>query len=286
MAPHTTMGVGGPARLFVEVNAPEALAAVLGFLREAGVAWMMLGGGSNTLFDDGGYAGAVVHLGREFRTVEEVAGEESVIRAGAGATLGAILSFARRRDWTGLEFCVGIPGTLGGALAGNAGAGGLDVCSLADSVEVLTEEGADSGAIEILRRGEFEFSYRASFLRDRVIVAATLRLAPGEPEQIKARTDEHLSKRWEQPVGERTSGCMFKNPPDDFAGRVIDRCGLKGLAVGGVRVSETHANFMVNSGAATAAEVRSLMDEVRRRVAQETGIELESEVRWVGSPPA
>jgi UDP-N-acetylmuramate dehydrogenase len=234
----------------------------------------MLGGGSNTLFTDAGFRGAVVRLTGEFRSIES-GPEPETIRAGAGAVLGAVMKFAQRHNLAGLEFGVGIPGCLGGALAGNAGAGGEDICSLADSVDVLD----DKGAIVRLKRGEFSYGYRDSELRARVILGAVLHLCPDTPANIKARIDRHLSKRWEQPVGERSSGCMFKNPPGDFAGRLIDAAGLKGVRVGGVRVSEKHANFMVNDGSAQSAEIERLMGLVRDTVRERTGIDLEPEVR-------
>lgn len=276
---HTSMGVGGPADWFIEIGKKASLHPVLEALDEAGIRKLMLGGGSNTLFSEAGFRGAVIHLEGEFRTIELGPGPE-VIRAGAAANLGAVMKFAQRQGLGGIEFGVGIPGSLGGALAGNAGAGGEDICSLVESVQVL---GA-GGVFEQLRRGEFAYSYRDSELRGRVILGASLKLCPAAPEAIKAVMERHLSKRWEQPVGERSSGCMFRNPDGGYAGKLIEEAGLKGLRIGGVRVSEKHANFMVNDGTARAEEIESLMNRVRERVRESTGIELEVEVRLV--PPA
>lgn len=277
LAPHTSMGVGGPARWFIEVEERGALAHLLALLGEAGVAWTMLGGGSNTLFEDRGFEGAVVHLGKGFRFIEADPAQPELIHTGSGALLSAAMNFAKRRGLSGLEFGAGIPGTLGGALAGNSGAGGADICSLAESVEVLDEDGAE----RTLARGEFGFSYRKSGLAGRIILAARLRLAPASREEIETAIQAHLAKRMEQPIGDRSSGCMFKNPPGEYAGRLIDAAGLKGLQVGGISVSNTHANFMINEGGGTAQEIRQLMEEVRRRVQEESGFELEAEVRWV-----
>lgn len=274
------MGVGGPADWFIDVQEHRALGPCLALLREARIQTLMLGGGSNTLFTEAGYRGAVLHLSGEFRAIGLGSGPDT-LRAGAAATLSAMMKFAQRQGLGGLEFGVGIPGTLGGALAGNAGAGGEDICSLAESVEVLDGD----GAIRILPRGSFAFAYRTSELRQRVVVAATLKLHPSPPATIREAIDRHLSKRWEQPVGERSSGCMFKNPPGAYAGMLIEKAGLKGSRVGGVRVSEVHANFMVNDGTARAEEIEALMAMVRARVRDETGIELESEVRMIPPGP-
>lgn len=275
---HTSMGVGGPADWFIEVGRKASLFPVLSALDESRISTLMLGGGSNTLFTEGGFRGAVIHLEGEFRTIE-LGPDPETLRAGAAANMSAVMKFAQRQGLGGIEFGVGIPGSLGGALAGNAGAGGEDVCSLVNTVQVLGR----NGAIEEIPRGGFTYSYRNSELRGRVVLGATLQLRRESPEAIKAAIDRHLSKRWEQPVGERSSGCMFKNPDGGFAGKLIEDAGLKGLRIGGVRVSEKHANFMVNDGTARAEEIESLMNTVRDRVRQETGIELEAEVRLI--PP-
>ncbi len=276
MSAHTSMGVGGPARWFVEVHDLEALKHTLEILKSSGERWMMLGGGSNTLFCDAGYNGAIVYLGKGFREIRLGETPDTIV-AGAAASLSGIMNFAKRHGLAGAEFCAGIPGVLGGALAGNAGTAAGEICPLADSVEVLDS----SGQIKTRKRGEFEYSYRHSRLREDVILGATLRLKPDAAEAIETRIAQSLSKRFEQPIGERSAGCMFKNPPGDFAGRLIDCAGLKGLRIGNVSVSDKHANFMINEGKATAADILKLMDEVRERVKSATGTELESEVRVI-----
>lgn len=278
LARHTSMGVGGPADWFIDVQEKRALVACLALLQTAGIETLMLGGGSNTLFTEAGFRGAVIHLSGEFRAIELGAAPHT-IRAGAAAPLSAMMKFAQRQGLGGLEFGAGIPGTLGGALAGNAGAGGEDICSITESVEVLHA----GSAVREVPRGSFSYSYRNSELRGRIVVGATVKLRPSSPRAIREAIDRHLSKRWEQPVGERSSGCMFKNPPGTYAGRLIEEAGLKGLRIGGIRVSEKHANFMVNDGTARAEEIECLMAMVRARVREATGIELESEVRLI--PP-
>lgn len=279
LSAHTSMGAGGPARYFVEVDRRDALDPLLELLRSAGVPWMALGGGSNTLFSDEGFEGVIVRPGRDFRGIRE-GDEPHTIVAGAGANLSAVMNFAKRRGLGGVEFGVGIPGTLGGALAGNAGAGGQDICSITESVGVLTPEGE-----RVVRgRGEFKYAYRKSDLKRDFILEATLRLCPDAPEAIQARIDGHLGKRKEQPVGHRSAGCMFKNPPGSAAGRLIDQTGLKGLRINQIWVSDKHANFMINDGGGSVADILALMNRVRDEVRAATGVELETEVRVV--PPA
>jgi UDP-N-acetylmuramate dehydrogenase len=198
--------------------------------------------------------------------------------AGAGATLSAVMNFAKRAGLSGLEFSAGIPGTFGGALAGNAGTAGGDVCGLVESVEVIDVQGR-----HLWRpRGSFQYGYRHSALRNDLILGATLSLHPDEPAAIKARIDAALSKRGEQPLGVRCSGCMFKNPTGDYAGRLIDTTGLKGLRNGGARVSDLHANFIINDGTATAGDICTLIERIRREVLNRHGIHLDLEIRIVG----
>ncbi len=284
------MGVGGPARWFVVAESLASLGELVRVLKASGAPWMMLGGGSNTIFGDKGYAGVVVTLGRAFREIAAGPGEHQ-ITAGAAATLSALMNFSKRQGLTGLEFTGGIPGNLGGALAGNAGTAAGEVCPITESVEVLDTSSAgeqssgDSGAAfsntRVIKRGDFNFRYRWSDLREQVVVRATLQLAPGDPAVIQTGIDAALGKRWEQPIGLRCSGCMFKNPEGDYAGRLIDQSGLKGLRVGGASVSDQHANFMINDGTATAADLAALIEEVRQKVAEKTGVKLDLEVRIV-----
>ncbi len=277
LAKHVSMGVGGPARWFITVETVEALEAVLARLRGGAVPWMMLGGGSNTIFTEAGFGGAIVTLGRGFRQIAAGPGEHEVT-AGAGANLSALMNYAKRRGLTGMEWAAGVPGTVGGALAGNAGTGLGEMCDRVAAVEVIDA----AGARRMRRRGEFSYGYRRSDLARDVILRATVALAPDDVEAIQARIDQGLKKRFEQPVGKRCSGCMFKNPAGDYAGRLIDRAGLKGLRVGGAQVSEEHANFIINEGEATSEDIRALVEEVRRRVREATGVELELEIRMVG----
>jgi UDP-N-acetylmuramate dehydrogenase len=187
------------------------------------------------------------------------------------------MNFAKRAGLVGLEWAAGVPGQFGGALAGNAGTPRGDTCSMTESVEVLDA----AGARRTLRRGEYQFGYRNSALRDFIIMQATLQMAPDATEAIQERINAALAKRNEQPLGERCSGCMFKNPPGDFAGRLIEQAGLKGTRIGGARVSEIHANFMLNDGTARAGDITELVGLVRSRVQECHSVNLELEVRIV-----
>jgi UDP-N-acetylmuramate dehydrogenase len=277
LARHVSMGVGGPARWFAVIDHLEALQAALALLREGGIEWMILGGGSNTLFTDRGHEGLILSLGRGFKTVTAGPAPHQVT-AGAGAPLSAVMNFAKRAGLAGLEFSAGIPGTLGGALAGNAGTAAGDVCSLADSVTVLDGE----GRLLTRERGAFQFGYRTSDLRRDVIVQATLALCPDSAEAIQARIAATLAKRGEQPIGVRCSGCTFKNPEGDYAGRMIDSVGLKGFCIGGASVSDKHANFILNDGTATAGDICNLIETIRQRIFERYKIHLELEIRIVG----
>jgi UDP-N-acetylmuramate dehydrogenase len=280
MARHVSMGVGGPARWLLVAHDRTGLTGSIKALRAAGIPWMVLGGGSNTIFGDAGFAGVVVRLGRDFRVIRVIESGPGAneLTAGAGANLSAVMNAAKRAGLAGLEWAAGVPGTLGGALAGNSGTPAGDACSAAEQVEILGEDGAPA----FLERGQFTFGYRRCSLAGQVILGATLRLAPDAAEAIGARIEAGLAKRRAQPLGQRSSGCIFKNPPGDSAGRLIDAAGLKGLSVGGARIAAEHANFIVCDGSATAADVVALAAETRRRVRDRWGVKLELEVRLVG----
>ncbi len=277
MSKHVSMGVGGPARGFVVADDADCLEAVHRILVQSGLRWVVLGGGSNTIVSDEGYDGVVLSLGRGFRRIEEGPAGPSQITAGAAAQLSAIMNFARRRGLAGMEWAAGVPGVLGGALAGNAGTGPGDMCSMVESVDVI-----DPNGNRIRRpRGGFAYAYRRSDLSRDLILGATLAVRPDNPAAIKTRQDAGMAKRLEQPIGKRCSGCMFKNPPGEAAGRLIDRAGLKGLRMGGAEVSGEHANFVINDGSATARDILELIDTVRRRVCEKSGVNLDLEIRVI-----
>jgi UDP-N-acetylmuramate dehydrogenase len=231
---------------------------------------------------DEGVRGLVLSLRR---ACGGVSFEGDRVTAGAGVMLPALARAAAERDLGGLEFAIGIPGSVGGALQSNAGIGdGRDIGSLVLAVDVL-----DGAARRTLARDEIEFAYRSSSLRGSglVVLAATLQLEPRPQAQIEAEIARLLAARQaSQPTAQPNAGSMFKNPPGDFAGRVIEASGCKGLEVGGAHVSELHGNFIVHDGSARASDVVALLTEVQRRVQEHLGIRLVPEVEWWGDGPA
>lgn len=289
LAPYTTWRIGGLADALVDVGTPEELERLFAFLREEGISWFLLGHGSNVLFGDGGFRGVVFRLVGAFRTlaVSPQGGDifcppgTVLVLAGGGASLPGLTSLAARRGLAGLEFAGGIPGTVGGAVVMNAGAHGGEVKDVLRSVRLFTPDGR-----EVLAGPEsLRFSYRTSTLqRERaVVVEAAFCLRPDDPEEIRARLAAFRERRARtQPVTARTAGSVFRNPPGDYAGRLIEAAGLKGLRVGGAVVSSVHANFIENVGGATARDVCALIDRIRDEVYRKFGVLLETEVVVVG----
>lgn len=273
LARHTTIGLGGPAEVLARPASAEELATVLALAREAELPVHVLGAGSNLLIGDEGVRGVVV-------TTSALDGvrflEDARVSAGAGVHFPALVRQTASRGLRGLEAGVGIPGSLGGVLTMNAGAYDFSIGPLVDEVEAVSPE---KGRV-VLHRGEIDFRYRSSsFGADLIVASAILRLAPDDPAAIKSDLDRHMRFRKEtQPVGVKSAGCIFKNPEGESAGRLLDRLGLKGTRVGGARISEVHANFIVHEGGARAADVAELIEQVRERVLRETAIRLETEV--------
>ena len=277
MAGHTTMRVGGPADVLV---APEDSAALLRVVRAAGAAGvphLVLGRGSDVVVADAGIRGLVVLSRAEGWRVD---GERFV--ADAGLPLARAATLAQQAGLTGLEFGLAIPGTVGGAVWGNAGAHGADIASVLESVTLLRSDG-DEAAEAAPGLG---LAYRDSRLKKSpgdLVLTATFALSKDDPAAIKGRLDEIRHWRQEhQPLGQPSAGSVFRNPPGDSAGRLIDACGLKGTSVGGARISEKHANFIVNEGGATATDVRRLAESARKGVAARFGIELSYEIQFIG----
>lgn len=270
---YTTIGLGGPAELFVAPTSVDQLASVLACAREEEVPFRVLGAGSNLLIEDEGVRGLVIHTAK-LDTVEFLG--EGMVEAGAGVHFPSLVRQTAARGLRGLEAGVGIPGSLGGVLTMNAGAYDFAIGPRVAEVEAVS---AERGRVA-LHHGEIDFRYRASSFGPGLIVAsARLSLASDDPAAIKSDLDRNMRFRKEsQPVGVKSAGCIFKNPEGESAGRLIDRAGLKGFRVGGARVSEVHANFIVHEGKASARDVAALISEVRERVRRETSITLETEV--------
>jgi UDP-N-acetylmuramate dehydrogenase len=278
MSRHTTYRIGGPAALFIECASVADLAATTTILAEEGVDWRVLGKGSNVLVSDSGYPGAVIVLGRDFKR-HVLDGQH--LRTGAGVILAALVRDAFSEGRTGLEFAVGIPGTAGGALAMNAGTGAEWIGSIVESVTLFVP---GTGLVGV-RGPEIAWGYRSSGLQSRgIIVEAVLRVIEGDLEQIRRTMEASLRRRKRtQPLSVPNAGSVFMNPEGDSAGRLIEAAGLKGARVGGAAVSDVHANFIVNAGGATSADVLALVRLIRDSVKEEYGIELSPEVRFLGS---
>jgi UDP-N-acetylmuramate dehydrogenase len=275
----TAFGVGGAAEILAVPADREALRALLRAAREEGLDVFVLGGGTNLIVRDGGIRGVTLRLGSGF---EEVRTEGATLVAGAGLALVPAASAAQAAGLTGLEWAAAVPGTVGGAVSGNAGAHGSDTGSILARVEGISLSGEDRA----FERSEISISYRRTVFPEPIVVTrAAFALRPGDPAEIRARMEsfrEH--RRRTQPLRVRNAGSMFKNPPGDYAGRLLEAAGAKGLRVGGARVSTLHANFVVNDGNATAKDILDLAAEMRRRVEAGTGVALEMEVRVVGEP--
>lgn len=276
MARHTSLKVGGPADFFVVPADRGDLETLLALLAETATPHFVVGGGYNLLVRDGGVRGVVVSLER-FRELAHLPGGK--VSAGAGVTNQMLVGYLRERGLGGLEFLCGIPGTIGGALAMNAGAQGG---AILDHVEELTT--VRDGAFRQVRRDELEYGYRHVRLAPGEIIAgATFRLEPDDPDKIGERIAGYLAHRAEsQKVGYPNAGSFFKNPEGGAAWRLIDGAGLRGTRIGGAQVSEVHANFLINRGDATAADFLALAALIKDEVRRNTGISLEEEVRIIG----
>jgi len=275
MSGRTTFQIGGPAAILFEPDTIEKLQLLLTCCSEAGIKTFILGNGSNLLVSDKGYDGAVVCLARLNHCKLK---DESAIECEAGASLFSLCRFAEEYSLSGLEFAYGIPGTVGGAVYMNAGA---YECEMESAVSQCTA--MDACGNELIRdRTQLHFEYRASsFMNDsEIITDVVLRLRPGNREEIRDRMDSFLCRRKaSQPLDYPSAGSVFKRPQNDYAGRLIELCGLKGMKSGGAQVSEKHAGFIINKGAATCDDVLKLIAIIQENVFSHTGISLETEIK-------
>lgn len=278
MSLHTTFRVGGPADIFLMPESADEAAAAVRVCREESVPLLVLGNGSNILVRDGGVRGAVLWLGEK---LARIATDGTVLRAESGALLTEAASEACRQGLSGMEFAWGIPGSVGGAAAMNAGAYGGEMKDIVRSVTALTTYS------EFVRfsGSEMDYSYRHSRALDErlIILEVEFALKRGDTAEIKALMDDYARRRGEkQPLDLPSAGSFFKRPPGHFAGPLIENAGLKGFSVGGAKISEKHAGFVVNAGGATAADILALAGAVKAKVMETSGVELEMEVRTVG----
>ncbi|HZR79708.1 MAG TPA: UDP-N-acetylmuramate dehydrogenase [Candidatus Binatia bacterium] len=281
MSRHTSMRVGGPAELFCEVESAGALAASLRWAKAQSLPVFVLGGGTNLVVADAGIPGLTVKLGRSFSRTrwDDSAGGARVVVGGA-ANFKRLALDAIARGFAGLEFAEGIPGTVGGGLLMNAGAFGGEISQVVEAIAGVTRSGDEVR----LAREELAFAYRRLDLPlGFVVTSVEIRLARGDRDAIDRRAADAKRKRGRgQPLGLPNAGSIFKNPPGDFAGRLIEIVGLKGARAGGAEISPQHANFIVNVGGARAADVRALMRLVQETVWRRRGVWLQPEVKLVG----
>jgi UDP-N-acetylmuramate dehydrogenase len=287
LAPLTTFKVGGPAELLIEVQSEDELAAIVAAARDSGVSVTLIGGGSNVLVGDRGVAGAVLRLA--MTGLSQQAPDR--VRAEAGVTINGLVRWAIGRGLANLEAWAGTPGTVGGAIFGNAHYGGRNIGDLVTEVRLIDA----AGRIDTVPRGRMGFAYDTSRLQStrEVVVWAEFGVAAGTPDALRAVARASLAHRKRtQPLASQSAGCIFQNPdpardavPPGIpasAGALVDRAGLKGYRIGAARISSLHANFFVNEGGATAADMRALIDLARTSVRDQFGVELRDEIVYLG----
>lgn len=275
---HTTFRVGGPASYFVTPETEEEVAKVIEVCTQENVPYYIVGNGSNLLVGDKGFRGAIIQLFKSMGTFQV---EGNQITAQAGCSLAQIANAALDAALTGFEFAAGIPGTLGGAVVMNAGAYGGEMKDVLTSVRVMTEE----GEIMELPAEELGLGYRTSIIPEKryIVLGAVISLTEGKKEEIKAQMDDLRQKRVsKQPLEYPSAGSTFKRPEGYFAGKLIEDAGLRGFQVGGAQVSEKHCGFVINRDHATAADIMELMRQVQIRVKENSGVDLEPEVKRLG----
>ena len=278
MAHHTSYRVGGHAALMVRADSYAALVRTIEVLGEQGVPWVILGRGTNVLVSDTGFDGCVITLGRDFQRIS--VGNNGSICAGGGTQLARVVNEAMKSELTGLECCVGIPGTVGGAIAMNAGTRQEWIGNVVDSV-VVYRPGTGLARYDV---SDLEWGYRyCSLPAGEIVLEAVLALDLGERKAI-AQTMEGLLRRRNltQPVGKPTCGSVFRNPGNQSAAKLIEECGLKGYSCGQAEVSRVHANFVINNGGATAEDVVAVMRHMHETVCRERGVDLVCEVKFLG----
>lgn len=277
LASYTTWKTGGPAKYFTIASTFSALKRAVDFAAEKGVSVFVLGRGSNILVSDRGFSGLVIRLGIEFQKAKFT---DSGVTSGAGIRLYTLAREALKRGLSGLEWSVGIPGTLGGAIKTNAGAQNEDISKIFKKLTIIDLQ----GKLHVLNREEIVFDYRRCVLPIQgIILEADLKLHHNDSEMIQKRMSKFFEERKaKQPLNCATAGSVFKNPEGYSAGKLIEECGLKGLRIGEAMVSTKHANFIINTGGARADDILKLMYKIRQEVYEKTGVLLEPEVELVG----
>lgn len=278
MSSYSTFRVGGNAEAICFINDLSILTQVISYLGVEAIPWMTVGKGSNLLVTDNGINGAVIILKENLAGINEDG--NNVVTAGGGLSTARLLKFCVQRGLSGMEFISGIPGTLGGAVVMNAGAYGEEIGDRLKKIGIVTPE----GTTEEIERSRIRFKYRkTSIPGNSIVYSATLNLKKDKRGSIKERIESNLKKRKEsQPLDMPSCGSVFKNPPGKYAGKLIEESGLKGKRIGGAMISPKHANFIVNAGNAKASDIIELIDFARKKVKEDSGIELETEIKVIG----
>ncbi len=274
----TSFKIGGKADYLIEPSDTKQLVKTLSLVKQYGIKYILIGCGSNLLFSDNGYRGAIIRLKPPFSSKAILPGNQ--IKVYAGERLSSLCNFALENSLSGLEFCYGIPGSVGGAVYMNAGAYGGEITDIFLSAEILTED----LTLELRNKEQMDFSYRHSALcsNNEILISTTLQLMPDCTDKIKDRMNELMSRRVDkQPLSLPSAGSTFKRPTGGYASALIDECGLKGFTVGGASVSEKHAGFVVNNGGASCNDILTLCDKISEIVYAKKGILLETEVEIV-----
>jgi len=282
MSRYTTFGVGGNAEVVFKAKRIEALREMVCFLTDDGIPYLVVGRGSNLLVGDGGIKGVVILLNEGLASIEPNSPGKPNVKAGAGVALNTLVNFCMEKGLAGLEFLAGIPGTLGGGVAMNVGAWGREIKDVIMEITILTAE----GAVQRMAGNGLRFQYRGLDLPEgSILLDGSVRLRFDRPASVKKRVISYLDDRKKrQPLDARSAGSVFKNPEGDYAGRLIEAAGLKGRRVGGAMISREHANFIVNTGGASAADIEALMDLAVETVMDMFKVKLIPEVRRVGNP--
>lgn len=280
LAPLTTYKIGGPADYFFEAETKESLAKAAAVAKFFGLPLLVIGGGSNILISDAGFRGLVVKT----RNQEIEFSRDGAITAGAGVRLRDLANFFYDNSLKGMEWAAGIPGTVGGAVRGNAGAASGSICDIVRRVYFFDIDGREP-VIRSYSSQECGFSYRESIFKKNgslIIVSCEVAGEPGKAEDIKKEMDEFFAKKKKsQPLEYPSAGSVFKNPKDMFAAQLVDECGLKGKMIGKAMISKKHANFIINTGGAFASDVAALIILVKREVKKKFNVELEEEIKII-----
>lgn len=276
LAEYTTFKIGGPADYYVTPQTKEQILNVINLALKEGVTYFILGKGSNILIPDHGFRGIVINLSEKFNKIEA---KKDMIFAQSGANLTDISKLALEKSLTGLEFAIGIPGSFGGAIFMNAGAYGGEMSNIVFEVNVIRD-----GKIITITKEDMEFGYRKSTFqcKNDIVLSGWLQLKPGYYQEIKAQMDDLTEKREDkQPLDCPSAGSVFKRPEGHYAGKLIQDSGLRGATFGKAQVSEKHCGFIVNTGGATAEDVKGLVEKIQKTVKNKFGVELEREIKYL-----